>query len=81
MNRLLYKLKESENVSRTENGAVTYKSTMNGLLDLFGLGAAYRARSREDCIFLFKKAFDEDPTYAMKCLFYLRDVRGGKLFA
>ena len=51
---------------------------MSSLLDLFAMGAAYRTRSDEDCIFLFKKAFDEDEVHALKCLFYLRDVRGGQ---
>src|SRR5699024_9728174 len=39
---------------------------------------AYRKRSDEDCINLFKKAFEEDETYALRCLFYLRDCRGGQ---
>lgn len=81
MNRLLYELKQADNKTFTENGAITYKSSMSGLMDLFGLGAAYRSRSDEDCILLFCKAFEEDEKYALKCLFYLRDVRGGKLFA
>jgi hypothetical protein len=42
------------------------------------LGGAYRNRSDEDCIVLFKKAFAEDKVYALKCLFYLRDIRGGQ---
>ena len=78
MNTLLNGMKNASNYTYTENGALTHKSTMSGLLDLFGMGAAYRTRSDEDCIFLFKKAFDEDPSYALKCLFYLRDVRGGQ---
>lgn len=78
MNTLLNDLKEANNFGYTENGARTYKSTMSGLCDLFAFGAAYRSRSDEDRIMLFKKAYDEDPTYALKCLFYLRDVRGGQ---
>lgn len=77
-NTMLNAMKRANNVTYTENGGLTYKSTMNGLLDLFALGGSYRSRSDEDCIFLFKKAFDEDPTLALKCLFYLRDVRGGQ---
>lgn len=80
-NRFMEALKEDNNLTLTENLATTYKSTLSGLLDLFALGGAYRNRSDEDCIFLFKKAFDEDSTYALKCLFYLRDIRGGKLVA
>ena len=78
MNTLLNNLKQETNYTYTENGALTHKTSMNGLLDLFGMGAAYRSRSDEDCIVLFQKAFKENPTYALKCLFYLRDIRGGQ---
>lgn len=78
MNTLLNAMKARDNVKLTENGDITYKSTMNGLMDLFAFGGSYRKRSDDDCIFLFKKAFDENETLALKCLFYLRDVRGGQ---
>lgn len=78
MNTLLNAMKQMDNITRTENGGVTYKSTMNGLMDLFAMGGAYRKRSDADVILLFDKAFQEDETYALKCLFYLRDVRGGQ---
>ena len=81
MNTLLNAMKQMDNVTYTENHGVTYKSTMNGLMDLFAMGGAYRKRSDEDVILLFNKAFNEDETYALRCLFYLRDVRGGKLVA
>ena len=78
MNALLNGMKQSANVCRTENGGASYKSTMNGLMDLFALGGAYRSRTEEDVILLFDTAFKEDEVYALKCLFYLRDVRGGQ---
>ena len=42
------------------------------------MGGAYRARTDEDCILLFKNAYLEDPVYALKCLFYIGDCRGGQ---
>lgn len=45
---------------------------------MFAMGAAYRKRSNEDCILLFKNAFEEDSVLALKCLFYIRDCRGGQ---
>lgn len=77
-NKFMNTLKQDANFTHTENGALTHKSTGNGVLDLFAMGAAYRHRSDEDCVFLFKKAFEEDEVYALKCLFYLRDARGGQ---
>ena len=81
MNTFMNGLKAANNLGYTENGAVKYKSTLNPVLDMFALGGAYRTRSDDDCIVLFQKAYAHDPVYALKCLFYLRDVRGGKLFA
>lgn len=70
-------LKNATNYTYTENGALSHKSTGSKLYDLFALGGAYRERSDADVINLFKQAFEENEPYAMKCLFYLRDVRGG----
>lgn len=71
-------LKEATDFKLTENGAIAHSSTGSNLYDLFAFGGAYRNRTVEDCLTLFVKAFNENPTYAMKCLFYLRDVRGGQ---
>ena len=81
MNTFLNGLTNATNFTHTENGAITHKSTTSALLDMFAMGAAMRNRSDEDVILMFRKAFDENPTYALKCLFYIGDCRGGKLFA
>ena len=77
-NTFINALEEMYNYKFTENGAVAMKSTGSKVYDLFALGGAYRSRSKEDCILLFKNAFEEDPLLAMKALFYLRDCRGGQ---
>lgn len=78
MNTFLTGLTNDTNYISTENGAVAHKTTKSDLLDMFALGGSYRNRSENDCILLFKNAFSENPVYALKCLFYLRDVRGGQ---
>lgn len=77
MNTMLNALKNETNFTYTENGAVSHKTTLSAVYDMFAFGGSYRSRSDEDCILLFKNAFEEDETLAMKCLFYLRDARGG----
>lgn len=63
------------NITRTENGAETYASTLNSVLDFFYLAPA---RQDQDNTELFRNAFYEDRNLALKALFYIRDVRGGK---
>lgn len=68
-NTFMNAMNNANNYAVTENGALTHKSTMSGLLDMFALGGAYRTRSDADCILLFKKAYEEDTLRALKCLF------------
>jgi len=75
MNKLLAGMK---NEGRTANGARQYNSTLDGVMDMFALGAAYRGRSDTDVLCLFKQAWDEDRTLALKCLFYIRDILEGQ---
>lgn len=78
MSNLIDALKKEANVKFTENGGVALSSTCDKLYDLFALGGAYRSRSEDDCILLFKEAYQESPTLALKCLFYNRDALQGQ---
>ena len=78
MNAFMNGLKNANNFTYTENGGLTHKTTKSDLLDMFAMGAAMRKRPDADVILMFRKAFAENPTYALKCLFYIRDARGGQ---
>ena len=78
MNTVLNAMKNQANYKLTENGGVALKSTRSAVLDMFALCGAYRSRSEEDCIFMFKKALEENADMALKCLFYIADCRGGQ---
>lgn len=66
-----------ESVAYTENGALTYSTSLNHNLDFFALASAKRD-DVDDAVKLFVKAYDENPLLAIKNLFYLRDIRNGQ---
>ena len=78
MNTFVNALSETNEYKRTENGATAHNSTHFAVYDMFAFGGAYRKRSDADIANLFKKAYEEDALRALKCLFYLRSVRGGQ---
>lgn len=71
-------LKEIDNFTTTENGAITLKSTQNALLDAFGSLGAMKDSAPNDIMDTFSKAFFYNKELAMRLLFYIRDVRGGQ---
>lgn len=77
MNTFMNNLKAATNFTYTDNLALAHKSTNSAVYDMFALGGAYRNRDEADVIHLFKNAYEEDATLAMKCLFWMRDARGG----
>ena len=78
MNTFMNGLVNANNFGLTENGGIKRKSTKSAVLDMFALCGSYRNRSDADCILAFKNAIEENETLALKCLFYLRDIRGGQ---
>ena len=61
----------------TENGAVAYRTSGKKLLDLNFAVASLRGASEQEIINKFMDAYWENPTLAIKWLFYNRDVRQG----
>lgn len=70
-------LKQEANMTYTENGAITYRSTQSQCLDLFATVGALRRESDGEITDRFLRAYAENADLAMKTLFYARDVRGG----
>ena len=70
-------LKNMANRTRTENGAVTLRSTGSDCLNLFATIGAMRAQNVVEIEKRFLRAYTENPDLAMKILFYARDIRGG----
>lgn len=74
-NRLANAFQRTTNLTRTENNAITHKSTLNPVLDFFFHAPA---RQGQDNVPLFVDAYRSDKNMALKALFYIGDVRQGK---
>lgn len=70
-------IRNYNNRSRTENGAWGLKTTQHELLDLHFQVSSLRTRRPEYITDSFVKAYYENPHYAIKWLFYLRDIAQG----
>ena len=77
INELKATLNREKNYQLTENAAVGYKSTGSALTDLNFRVTSMRNGITRDDMFLFCEAMNEDLEYAIKWLFFARDVRGG----
>ena len=70
-------LKKEANNTYTENGALTYESTMSDCLDFFATVGALRNAPEDEIVAGFARAYAENADMALKILFYARDVRKG----
>lgn len=60
----------------TENGAITHTTSSNRLVDMFFMLPVSSQREESEIERIFQEAYNEDPIYALKCLFWTRDARG-----
>lgn len=70
-------MKKEANKILTENGASTYATTNSDCLDLFAAIGALRREPDEKIASRFDRAWAENADYAVKILFFARDIRGG----
>ena len=70
-------LKREANKTLTENGALTYLTTQSDCLDLFATIGGLRNASDKEIITRFERAWSENSDFALKILFFARDIRGG----
>lgn len=74
---MLQFIKDEANYTHTENGALTYASTLSHCLDLFATAGGMRNSNEAEIEKRFMRAYTENPDVAMRILFYARDIRGG----
>ena len=74
---VVHYLRNYDNGSITENGAVGYKTSGQPLLDLNFQVSSLRDRTEKYIVDAFIPAFYQDRKYAVKWLFFLRDIMEG----
>ena len=70
-------IKQTANVSHTENGAKGYATTHRPLLDLNFNVSKLRFLSNDEIIDMFIDAYVDDKEHSIKWLFFLRDILDG----
>ncbi len=66
-----------EQYSITENGALGYSTSGNALTDINFKVSSFRRRNEEEIASCFRDALKFDKIYAIKWMFYLRDIEEG----
>lgn len=69
---------QRNNLEFTENGAVSHSTSGSDLLDIHFSVSSLRGADSKVINEKFRKAFTENPYYAVRWLFYARDIRGGE---
>lgn len=66
------------NLTTTDNGAITNSSSLSKCVDFFAIGGSIRSQDSNTIINIFKDAFNEDKTIAVRLMFMFRDIRFGQ---
>ena len=70
-------MREQTTKTYTENGAAARNTSGDARLDLFASIGSLRSADPERIELLFAEAYRADPLFALKILFYVRDIREG----
>lgn len=74
---LLESIRKSDNLTFTENGMPTNKSSLDSCVDLFFTIGALRTATESTVRGVFFDAFEEHPQTALRILLWARDARAG----
>lgn len=77
MNTLAAAITDNATTTQTENGAVTYSTSLDPLVDMFFIIGAKRGASYDQIVAVVKPAFEVDPEMATRIALWVRDIRGG----
>lgn len=72
-------MRKMGDITTTENGGRSFKTTGSAMLDMFANIGGMRKRSEEDIIYTYRQARIENPELADNCILYARDIRNGGL--
>jgi hypothetical protein len=77
MDEFRNEIERINSLQETENGAIGYSTTKNELVDLNFKIPSFRGGVPTDSLMAFDRAMERNLSYAIKWLFFLRDVREG----
>lgn len=77
MDMIENEFKKIDELSVTENGAKGYSTTGSSLVDINYKVSSFRNEEESEIVKAFDKAFEENSEYAIKWLFFARDIREG----
>ena len=75
MDMIENEFKKIDELSVTENGAKGYSTTGSSLVDINYKVSSFRNEEESEIVKAFDKAFEENSEYAIKWLFFARDIR------
>lgn len=75
---LMERLLKDPNLTLTENRALMYRNSGSSVVDLFACVGGLRRMNEFEILRRFYPAWIENRDFALKILFYARDVRGGQ---